>query len=162
MDGYIHTAGSTQRIPMRDIQVAEPYDLSWSVDKRTARTGAYDGLVCIGRNVPVGAGSSSGQINNVYVSPFGQVVTIEAGIFHEPIDKLVENRAAELGRWTARKLDSIAADYFFSTTGQAANMIDAMARAGKLPYSSADKLARNVDNCISSGNLIYIALPFPR
>lgn len=162
MDGYIHTAGITKRIPMRDIPVAEPYDLSWSVDKRTARTGAYDNLVCIGRNVPIGAGRSAGRINNIYVSPFGQVVAIEVGIFPEPIDKLVEDRVSELSQWTSEKLNSIAADYFYAATGQAANMIDAMAKVGKLSYSSADKLARNVDLCISSGNLIYIALPFPR
>lgn len=161
MCGYLHTAGRTQRLPVQDRQAAESFDLSWTVDKHTVRTGAYDDLVCIGRNVPVGTGGNCGQLNNIYISPFGQVVVIEAGIFPKPVDKLVAARAEELGRWTADKLDGIAADYFYSTTGQAANMIDAMAMAGKLPYSSADKLARNVDRCISSGNLIYIALPFP-
>lgn len=162
MQGYLHTAGNIRRIPVRSRPVPEEYDLSWSLDKSTARNGAYDNLVCIGRNVPVGKGGISGEINNIFVSPLGQVVAIEAGIFPDPADDLVKNRAEELMGWTADKLDRIAASYFYRSTGQAANMIDAMAKAGVLSYSSADKLARNVDRCISSGNLIYIALPFPR
>lgn len=135
---------------------------SWTIGRRTVRPGAFDNLVCIGRNVPIGAGDTASFLNNIYVSPLGQVIAIEAARFGDRLEQIAASRIAELGEWTADDIDDVAAQHFYHEEGQAATVMDIFARKGLLPYSSAERLHDNIDHCIRSGNLIYIAIPAQR
>lgn len=155
MAPHIYTAGVCRRLYPASSS-------SWSIGRRTVRPGAFDNLICIGRNIPVGAGDTSSFLNNVYVSPLGQVIAIESALFGDRLDQISANRLSELSEWTADYLDDMASSHFYRTEGQAATVMDIFARKGLLPYSAADRLHDNIDHCIRSGNLIYIAIPVQR
>lgn len=151
---HIYTAGISRRLYPSGSSAG-----SWTIGRRTVRPGAFDNLVCIGRNVPIGAGNTASLLNNIYVSPLGQVIAIEAARFGDRMEQIAAGRIAELGGWTPDHIDDIAAKHFYHKDGQAATVMDIFARMGLLPYSFADRLRGNIDHCIRSGNLIYIAIP---
>lgn len=107
---------------------------------------SYFPLICIGQNVPTGDG---GTIPCLCVSPSGRIAIVESDpaargeSAQQFLDRMTACSAA-LRHWNYPKLDSIAAQFFYSRDGQAARVIDRMVRCGYLTFS---------DNLVFSFNL---------
>ena len=98
---------------------------------------AYSPLVCIGKNVPV---SPTDTICSLCVSPAGRIAIVEQDPYSRgesgaDFVSRVMSHIDVLRKWDCDKLDEIAADYFYETTGQAARGIDIMAMRGYLTWS---------------------------
>jgi hypothetical protein len=124
--------------------------------------GEYAPLVCIGREVPVGSGDTQGYIDNLYVTPSGNVVVVETKLFRNQESRRtvvaqIIDYAKELQKWDAEKLDEVASDYFYRTDGQAARIIDVMARLGHLNLSADGQLTDSINqNLRSASFLLFI------
>lgn len=105
-------------------------------------------LVCIGREVKVDDGSSTGYIDNLYVSSSGHVVIVETKLFRNQEAKRtvvaqIIDYAKEAQKWSSDDIDRIASEYTFKQRGQAFRAFDLMLEAG---YLTADDSARFIDS----------------
>lgn len=123
----------------------------------------YQPLVCIGREVPVGSGDTKGYIDNLYISPTGAITIVETKLFRnqearrEVVAQIIEY-AKELQKWDSSKLNEVASDYFYKTDGQAADIIDIMARKGYLTLSDEGQLNDNINNNLSTASLLLLVI----
>ena len=103
----------------------------------------YDGnklyfpLVCTGQNVSTGDGNT---IPCLCVSPSGRIAIVEpdpeaTGESAEQFLERVTAYSNSLRRWNYTDIDSAAAQFFYAKSGQAARVIDKMARCGYLTFS---------------------------
>ncbi len=128
----------------------------------TADVGAeYAPLICIGREVPVGRCETKGYIDNLYISPSGHIVIVETKLFRNQESRRtvvaqVIDYAKELQQWDAEMLNEVAADYFYKTEGQAAKIIDVMARHGLLTMSDEAKLIDNINRNLESASFLLM------
>lgn len=115
----------------------------------------YKNLVCIGREVPVGSGENRGYIDNLYVTPTGNIVLVETKLWRNQearrtVVAQIIDYAKELRKWDSRRLNEIAADYTLKKFGKAFKIIDLMAGSDYLSYSDDGELntalSENLEN----------------
>ncbi len=105
----------------------------------------YRNLVCIGREVPVGKGENKGFIDNLYVTPTGNIVLVETKLWRNQearrtVVAQIIDYAKELRKWDSERLNAITAEYTFKKFGQASKIIDIMAKLGYASYSDEGEL----------------------
>lgn len=121
----------------------------------------YSPLVCIGKEVPVGSGDTQGYIDNLYVTPSGNIVIVETKLFRNQearrtVVAQIIDYAKELQRWDASKLDKVAADYTYQHEGQASRIIDLMARNGFLSFSDEAKLVDRLNINLKKASFLLL------
>ena len=121
----------------------------------------YAPLICIGREVPVGRGETKGYIDNLFISPSGHIVIVETKLFRNQearrtVVAQVIDYAKELQQWNAEMLDEVAAEYFYQTEGQAAKIIDVMAKHGLLTMSDESKFVDNINRNLESASFLLM------
>lgn len=109
----------------------------------------YSDLVCIGREVKVGEGESKGRIDNLYVTPYGNVVIVETKLFRNQESRRqvvaqIVDYAKDVHLWDAEKLDNICSDYYYEKTGKAYKIIDVMAEKGYKTFSDEGELTDSI------------------
>ncbi len=122
---------------------------------------AYSPLICIGRNVPADARSSSEIIRCLCVSPSGKIAIVEPDPYHAGESETdficrISNYINELRKWDCDTLDGVAADYFYDTTGQAARGIDIMARNGYVTLAAKHDFFAAVDNGLQKDDILIM------
>lgn len=123
----------------------------------------YSPLVCIGREVPVGNGDTKGYIDNLYISPSGAITIVETKLFRnqearrEVVAQIIDY-AKELQKWDSKKLNKVASDYFYKTEGQAANIIDVMARRVHLTLSDEGVLNDNINFNLKNAHFLLLII----
>ncbi len=105
----------------------------------------YSDLVCIGREVPVGSGENKGFIDNLYVTPTGNIVLVETKLWRNQearrtVVAQIIDYAKELRKWNSERLNEIAAEYTLKKFGQSSKIIDIMAKLGHSTYSDEGEL----------------------
>ena len=121
----------------------------------------YESPICIGESVPISVDGRHICDVGLYVSPAGAItVCIPLALYDGdvPSDGLLTIRrvADVMRRWTHQQLDEIAADHFYQRDGQAALVIDAMARRGLLGYSCKQTFYDSIDEALSGSNLLFV------
>lgn len=120
-------------------------------------------LVCIGREVPVGNGDTQGYIDNLYISPSGAITIVETKLFRnqearrEVVAQIIDY-AKELQKWDCEKLNEVASNYFYQTDGQAARIIDIMARKGYLTLSDEGRLNDNINTNLNRASFLLLII----
>lgn len=122
---------------------------------------AYSPLICIGRNVPVGAGGAAGSIPCLCVSPYGRIAIVEPDPFRlgesgADFAARVSGIVSELRNWDCDTLDGVAADYFYETTGRAAHGIDVMALNGYLTFSAKQDFFNGINAGLRKEDILII------
>lgn len=122
----------------------------------SAEVGAqYSNLVCIGREVPVGIGENKGFIDNLYVTPTGNIVIVETKLWRNQearrtVVAQIIDYAKEVRKWNSERLNEVAANYTLKKFGQSSKIIDIMAKFGYSTYSDEGELntaiSENLDN----------------
>lgn len=120
-------------------------------------------LVCIGREVPVGSGDTQGYIDNLYVTPSGNIVIVETKLFRNQESRRtvvaqIIDYAKDLQKWDCEKLDEVAAEYTSKKFGQAYRVIDLMARAGHLTYSNEASFTDKVNRSLATANFLLMII----
>lgn len=121
----------------------------------------YENSVCIGESVPISADGRHICDIGLYVSPAGTITACLPIALRDgdvPPDGLLTIRqvADVMGKWTRKQLDEIAADHFYRLEGQAALLIDMMARRGLLTYSDKEAFYTSIDEALSSGCFLFV------
>ena len=121
----------------------------------------YENPICIGESVPISADGRHICDVGLYVSPAGTITVCIPLALHNgdaPSDGLLTIRrvADVMRRWTHQQLDEIAANHFYQRDGQAALVIDAMARRGLLGYSCKQTFYNSIDEALSGSNLLFV------
>lgn len=121
----------------------------------------YSDLVCIGREVKVGEGESKGRIDNLYVTPYGNVVIVETKLFRNQESRRqvvaqIVDYAKDVHLWDAEKLDNICSDYYYEKTGKAYKIIDVMAEKGYKTFSDEGELTDSINKCLSSSSFLLM------
>lgn len=121
----------------------------------------FSPLICIGREVPVGSGETQGYIDNLYITPTGNIVIVETKLFRNQearrtVVAQIIDYAKELQKWDADKIESVAADYFYRTKGQAYRLIDIMANECYLTLSDESRLTDNINRNLSSASFLLM------
>ncbi len=121
----------------------------------------YENAVCIGESVPISADGRHICDTGLYISPSGSITICLPIALHNgevPPDGLLTIRrvADVMSRWTHEQLDEIAADHFYRLEGQAALVIDIMARRGLLGYSCKQIFYNAIDEALSSGSFLFV------
>lgn len=115
----------------------------------------YSNIVCIGREVPVGSGENKGFIDNLYVTPTGNIVLVETKLWRNQearrtVVAQIIDYAKGLRRWNSERLNSIAAEYTLKKFGQSSKIIDIMTKLGYSTYSDEGELntalSENLEN----------------
>lgn len=122
---------------------------------------AYSPLICIGRNVPVGAGGAAGSIPCLCVSPYGRIAIVEPDPFRHgesgaDFAARISGIVSELRKWDCDALDGVAADYFYDTTGQAARGIDIMALNGYLTLAAKQDFFNGVNAGLQKEDILIM------
>lgn len=111
---------------------------------------AKESLVCIGQNIRLSGGNLR-MVADLFLSPDGTVSVAVRGTNGNPL---------EIARFISRVgfpgLDMIASDHFFKTEGQAAGIIDIMARHGHITFSDSLKFKEAVTAGASSPIIFFI------
>lgn len=118
-------------------------------------------LVCIGREVPVGSGETQGYIDNLYVTPSGNVVIVETKLFRNQESRRtvvaqIIDYAKELQKWDAAKLDKVVEDYTYRTRGQAYRLIDLMAHHGYLSFSDEGAFVDRINTNLQKASFLLL------
>lgn len=105
----------------------------------------FSPLVCIGREVEVGSDDTKGCIDNLYVTPSGNIVIVETKLWRNQESRRtviaqVIDYAKELQKWDAERLNAVAEDYTFKKEGQAFRIIDLLARHGGVTFDDQTTL----------------------
>lgn len=121
----------------------------------------YEDPVCIGESVPISADGRHICDVSLYVSPTGAITVCIPLALHNgdiPSDGLLTiHRVADvMHRWTHEQLDEIAAGHFYRRDGQAALVIDAMARRGLLGYSCKRIFYNSIDESLLGSNFLFV------
>lgn len=125
--------------------------------------GCYSSLVCIGREVPVGNGKNQGFIDNLYVTPQGQIVIVETKLFRNQESRRtviaqIIDYAKELHTWDCEKLDIVTAKYTLNKFGQSSRMIDLMMSKGYLSSSDESEFTDSVNRCLNDSSFLLMII----
>ena len=121
----------------------------------------YSQLVCIGREVPVGSGETQGYIDNLYITPTGEIVIVETKLFRNQavrrtVIAQIIDYAKDVQKWDASRLNEIASDYYYRKIGQSCNLIDVMARNGYLSLSDEGELIDRLNANLQSASFLLM------
>lgn len=121
----------------------------------------YSPLICIGREVPVGSSENKGYIDNLYISPSGQITIVETKLFRNQearrtVVAQIIDYAKELQKWDCEKINSVAASYFLNTEGQSLTAFDAMVRSGFLTFADEGRFNDNINKGLSSASFLLL------
>ena len=123
--------------------------------KHPGISAAKESLVCIGQGIRLSGGNLR-MVADLFLSPDGTVSVAVRGTNGNP---------SEIARFISRVgfpgLDMIASDYFFKTGGQAAGIIDIMARYGHITFSDALKFKEAVTAGASFPIIFFIGRGHP-
>lgn len=124
-------------------------------------SGEYAPLVCIGREVPVGIGDMQGYIDNLYITPSGNIVVVETKLFRNQESRRtvvaqIIDYAKELQKWDCSKLNAVASDYTYKKTGQSFKIIDLMAKYGYLSLSDEARLNDSINKNLQSASFLLM------
>lgn len=114
--------------------------------------GGNASLACVGQDIQIASGAGY-FISKLYVGPAGDIVII---VPPSCGDQDLERIFDELRSWGSDRLDEICADYTYKTEGQAAGVIDIMARQGGATYSDRSGIYAAIDRNLSQANLKII------
>lgn len=151
-----YAAHGCQTVELRTVSGGRRRSESWALDLDGLTPTTLSNMVCVGKGAPIGGGDTAGVIEDIYVSPSGQVLLTEVCSGVQDVQDLLSSRSEDISRWTADDLDDIAYRYFYAEDGQASLVIDAMCRCGLCSYSESERLARSIDACFSSRSFIYL------
>lgn len=163
--GSDHRAEHLQRIPL----MQKTYDESWIqrlIEKnpsllQSEEIGSdFSDLICIGREVKVGEGSS-GYIDNLYVSATGHVVVVETKLFRNQESRRtviaqIIDYAKDVQKWTLDDLDRISADYTYHRRGQAFRVFDLMLEAGYLTVEDSARFTDSVNRSLENADILLL------
>ena len=108
-----------------------------------------DSLVCIGQNVRL-SGSNLRMLADLFLYSDGTVCIAARNSSGD-----VSEIAQYISRMGFPGLNMIASDYFFKTEGQAAGIVDIMARYGHISFSDAEAFKSSVSVGASSPIIFY-------
>lgn len=123
----------------------------------------YSDLVCIGREVPVGSGENKGFIDNLYVTPTGNIVLVETKLWRNQearrtVVAQIIDYAKELRKWNSERLNGIAAEYTLKKFGQSSKIIDIMAKLGYSTYSDEGELNTSLDENLGNASFLLMII----
>ncbi len=123
----------------------------------------YSELVCIGREVPVGSGENKGFIDNLYVTPTGNIVLVETKLWRNQearrtVVAQIIDYAKELRKWDSERLNAIAAEYTLKKFGQSSKIIDIMAKLGYSTYSDEGELNTALSEHLGSASFLLMIM----
>ena len=123
----------------------------------------YAPLICIGREVPVGSGETKGYIDNLYLTPSGQIVIVETKLFRNQESRRtvvaqIIDYAKELQKWDCEMLNEVAEQYTFRTEGQAKRIIDIMAAKGLLGFADESRLTDRVNDSLKKASFLLMII----
>ena len=145
-----------QTVELRAVSGGRRCSETWALDLEGLTPTTLSNMVCVGKSAPVGCGNTAGVIENIYVSPSGQILLTEVCSGVQDVHSLLSSRIEDISRWTAGDLDDIAYRYFYAEDGQASLVIDAMCLCGLCAYSESERLAQSIDACFSTRSFIYL------
>ena len=109
-----------------------------------------DPIVCIGEGIHL-SGMNLRIVTDLFISPDGGV---SAAVHSSNGD------AASVAKFISRMgyagLNLIASDYYYKTEGQAATIIDIMARQGHISFSEASHFIKAVDVGASTPVILFV------
>lgn len=109
-----------------------------------------DTLICIGEGVHL-SGESLHMVADLFLSPDGSIsVAVHSSTGNAPAMSSFISRIGFSG------LDMIASDYYYKTEGQAAGIVDIMARHGHVVFSQAASLRASVEAGASSPVIFFV------
>jgi hypothetical protein len=122
---------------------------------------SFTNPIRIGKAVPICPDGGLACVADFYVTPGGAVAVSFPSLSEDDRDAL-QCCARAVRAWSHEQLDDIASDFFYETEGQAALVIDIMARMGFLTYSDTVALNSAVDKTLANGDFILTVgeLPF--
>ena len=164
--GPDHKTEHLQRIPL----MQKTYDEAWIqrlIEKnpsllQSEEIGSeFSDLICIGKEVKVGTGSS-GYIDNLYVSATGHVVIVETKLFRNQESRRavvaqIIDYAKDVQGWTSEDLDKVASEYTFHRRGQASRVFDLMLEAGYLTVEDSFIRVRSRHSQMQLVKLVWIS-----
>lgn len=123
----------------------------------------YSNLVCIGREVPVGSGENKGFIDNLYVTPTGNIVLVETKLYRNQearrtVVAQIIDYAKEMRKWNSERLNKIAAEYTLGKFGQASKIIDIMAKLGYSTYNDEGELNTALSTNLENASFLLMII----
>lgn len=123
----------------------------------------YAPLVCIGREVPVGSGETKGYIDNLYITPSGQIVIVETKLFRNQESRRtvvaqIIDYAKELQKWDCEMLNKVAEEYTFKSEGQSKRIIDIMASKGCLTFADEARLTDRINDSLKRASFLLMII----
>ncbi len=123
----------------------------------------YAPLVCIGREVPVGSGETQGYIDNLYLTPSGNIVIVETKLFRNQESRRtvvaqIIDYAKELQKWNCEMINKVAEQYTLKTEGQAKRIIDIMASRGYLSFTDEAKLTDKINDSLKRASFLLMII----
>lgn len=163
--GPDHKTEHLQRIPL----MQKTYDEAWIqrlIEKnpsllQSEEIGSeFSDLICIGKEVKVGTGSS-GYIDNLYVSATGRVVIVETKLFRNQESRRavvaqIIDYAKDVQGWTLEDLDNVASEYTFHRRGQASRVFDLMLEAGYLTVEDSARFTDAVNRSLKNADFLLL------
>lgn len=121
----------------------------------------YAPLICIGREVEVGAGENKGCIDNLYVTPSGNIVIVETKLWRNQESRRtviaqVIDYAKELQKWDAKMLNDVSEDYTYKKRGQAFRIIDLLAEQGRVTFNDEALLNDCLNENLQSASFLLL------
>ncbi len=123
----------------------------------------FDNLVCIGREVPVSSGDTTGYIDNLYISSEGRLVVVETKLYRNQeqrrnVISQILDYAKELTKWDCEKLDHICGDYYYKRDGQAFRIIDLLSRCGYASFSDEGRVTDCINSALSKADFLLLVV----
>ena len=120
-------------------------------------------LLCIGKNVAVGADGHLNTIDNLYLTPSGHVVLVSVALFRNQVPRRAVvssliDCADDLQHWDFNQLETIAEEYFLRREGRPAKIIDVMCRNGYLTYSDESSFVDAVNTHLSKADFLLLVI----
>lgn len=123
----------------------------------------FDNLVCIGREVPVSSGDTTGYIDNLYISSEGRLVVVETKLYRNQeqrrnVISQILDYAKELTKWDCEKLDRVCGDYYYKRDGQSFRIIDLLARCGFANFSDEGRITDNINSALAKADFLLMVI----
>ncbi len=123
----------------------------------------FSSLILLGEEVPVGSGDTQGYIDNLYVTPSGNIVIVETKLFRNQESRRtvvaqIIDYAKELQKWDCQKLDAVAEEYYYKKEGQAYKVFDLMTRFGHLKFEDEGRFTDRANKSLSEAKFLLLII----
>lgn len=123
----------------------------------------FDNLVCIGREVPVPSGDTTGYIDNLYISAEGRLVVVETKLYRNQeqrrnVISQILDYAKELTKWDCEKLDKVCGDYYYKRDGQSFRIIDLLARCGYATFNDEGRITDCINAALAKADFLLMVV----